>query len=88
MGVFNNINIKSESNNKIEKEEIENALNRNWSLNSKDIEVNVSNHKVTLMGTVDSWYQKEEAARIAWNAHGVWAVNNELEIEYEYKLVD
>ena len=88
MGVFNNITIKSESNDKIEKEEIENALNRNWSLNNKDIEVNVSNHKVTLMGTVDSWYQKEEAARIAWNAHGVWAVNNELEIEYEYELVD
>jgi osmotically-inducible protein OsmY len=88
MGVSNNITIKSISKDEVEKGDIENALKRNWSLNSEDIYVHVSDHKVTLTGTVGSWYQKDEAARIAWNAHGVWMVDNELEIEYEYELMD
>jgi osmotically-inducible protein OsmY len=87
-GVSNNITIKSESLDKVEKDNIENALQRNWSLREQDIEVEVSNHKVTLTGTVNSWYQKDEAARIAWSAAGVWTVDNELEIEYEYELMD
>lgn len=88
LGVSNNITIKSISKDEVEKEDIENALNRNWSLSSEEIYVHVSDHKVTLTGTVGSWYQKDEAARIAWNAHGVWMVDNELEIEYEYELMD
>ena len=88
VGVVNNITIKSISKEAVEKEDIENALNRNWSLSSEEIYVHVSDHKVTLTGTVGSWYQKDEAARIAWNAHGVWMVDNELEIEYEYELMD
>jgi osmotically-inducible protein OsmY len=87
-GVSNNITIKSESKDKVEKDNIVDALNRNWSLREQDIEVEVSNHKVTLTGTVGSWYQKDEAARIAWSASGVWTVDNELEIEYEYELID
>lgn len=87
-GVFNNITIKSESKDAVEKEDIENALKRNWSLNAEDINVKVHDHKVTLTGTVGSWYQKDEAARIAWSASGVWTVDNELKIEYEYELMD
>jgi osmotically-inducible protein OsmY len=87
-GVANNITIKSETHDAVEKENIENALNRNWSLGHEDINVKVFNHKVTLTGSVGSWYQKDEAARIAWNAPGVWTVDNELEIEYEYELMD
>jgi len=87
-GVSNNITIKSESKDAVEKDNIVDALDRNWSLREQDIEVEVSNHKVTLTGTVDSWYQKDEAARIAWSAEGVWTVDNELEIEYEYELMD
>lgn len=37
---------------------------------------------------INSWYQKYEAARIAWNAPRVWTVDNELEIEYAYELMD
>jgi osmotically-inducible protein OsmY len=87
-GVSNNITIKAESKDAIEKKYIEKALARNWSINSKDIHVSVSGTKVTLSGTVNSWYQKDEAGRIAWNTPGVWSVENELAIEYDYSYVD
>jgi osmotically-inducible protein OsmY len=79
--VSNNITIKSEIQDHIEKKDIESALKRNWSIDDRDIKVNVSGHKVALAGTVNSWYQKDEASRIAWNAPGVWTVDNELVVE-------
>ena len=87
-GVSNNIVIKSQSHDEIEKKEIEKALDRNWSINKNDITVSVDGTKVTLTGTVGSWYQKEEAGRITWNAPGVWSVANNLEVEYDYSLAD
>ncbi|MGZ3884892.1 MAG: BON domain-containing protein [Bacteroidia bacterium] len=86
--VVNKITIKSETHDEIQKRDIEEALVRNWSIDDRDITVKVSGHTVTLSGTVDSWYQKEEAARIAWKAPGVWALNNDLVVEYEYSVVD
>ena len=87
-GVTNNITIKSESNDPIEKADIEAALLRNWSFYNNDIHVKVNDHKATLTGSVGSIYQKEEAGRIAWNAQGVYQVDNELVVEYDYSLVD
>ena len=87
-GVTNNIKIKPDLEDAIEKEDIESALERNWSINDDDIDVTVVGSKVTLTGTVDSWYQKDEAGRIAWNAPGVEKVINDLVIEYNYALAD
>ncbi len=81
-GVSNNITIRSETEDAIERKDIEGALDRNWALNADDINVHVAGTNVTLSGTVGSWYQKDEAGRIAWNAPGVWAVDNQLFIEY------
>jgi osmotically-inducible protein OsmY len=81
-GVSNNIKVKPRTDDVIEKADIESALKRNWSVADQDILVSVSGHKATLTGTVDSWYQKDEAGRIAWNAPGVWNVGNDLIVEY------
>jgi len=80
--VTNNITIKSEKTSKVEKEDIENAFKRNWTLENKNILVSVSNNKVTLNGTVHSWFQKDEASRIAWNAPGIVNVDNQLTVDY------
>jgi osmotically-inducible protein OsmY len=81
-GVSNNIKVKSRTEDAIEKSNIESALKRNWTVSDKDIRVTVSGHKATLNGTVYSWYQRDEAERIAWNAPGVWNVANELVVDY------
>jgi osmotically-inducible protein OsmY len=78
----NNIIIETDSADDIEKAAIERAIARNWAMNNQDVQVYVSGNKVTLDGIVHSFYQKEEAERMAWNAPGVWAVNNELIIDY------
>jgi len=81
-GVTNNIAIKSESMESVEKAAVENALKRNWAFYDNDIRVQVSGHTATLTGTVDSLYQKNEAGSIAWNAPGVWSVDNELVVDW------
>lgn len=86
-GVTNDIAIKEETADEIEQKDIEQALGRTWSIVNADIKVKVNGHKVTLSGTVESIFQKDEAARIAWNAPGVWHLDNNLIVEYRYSLV-
>ena len=80
-GVNNKITIKSETQDIIEKSDIEGALARNWATSNRDIQVSVTGNTVSLKGIVYSLYQKDEAARIAWNAPGAWVVNNNLVVE-------
>lgn len=87
-GVTNNIKIKSESHDAIEQKDVENAIARSWSVDDNDIQVKVSGTTVTLSGKVTSWYQKDEAGRIAWNTPGIWHVKNDLVVDYYYALVD
>jgi osmotically-inducible protein OsmY len=82
-GIFNNITVKANPQDTIEKTDIELALIRNWAIDDKNIHVEVLANNVTLTGTVHSLYQKEEAGRIAWNAPGVWTVKNDLEIGFK-----
>lgn len=78
IGVNNNITIKSETADAMEKEVIEHHLRRSWSLNPNNINVVVNGTNVKLNGTVGSLYQKEEAGRIAWNTPGIWSLDNNL----------
>jgi osmotically-inducible protein OsmY len=59
-GVINHIKIRANKHDKVEKAAIENAIDLNWSLSDRNIEVNVSDNKVTLTGTVDSWKAEYE----------------------------
>jgi osmotically-inducible protein OsmY len=86
-GISNNIKIKPSTEDTIELQNIVEALRRNWSIDDRNIEVSLNNHNVVMTGKVNSWYEKNEAERIAWNAPGVWNVINELEVEYKYEFV-
>jgi len=85
-GITNSIQLKSETKNLIEAKDVADALARNCAINENDIQVDVTGKKVTLTGTVHSWYQKDEAGRIAWNTPGIWHVDNCLKVDYEYEL--
>lgn len=81
-GLANGLTIRLGSNDDNEKASIEAALLQNWSIDTEDIEVEVSNHIVTLTGTVNSVYQKNQAVRLAWNVPGIWFINDNLVIDY------
>lgn len=87
-GVSNNLKIKSDLNDGIETERIIEALDNSWALDECDIRVEVKNSSVTLTGVVNSWYERDEAARIAWNTPGVTEVENNLVVDYYNILVD
>lgn len=82
LGVTNDIKLSAETHDAIEKKDIQDALTRNWSISEQEIDVKVLGNKVTLNGTVDSFYQRDEAGRIAWNAPGVTSVDNELIVDF------
>jgi len=82
-GITNNISIGNSSKDFIEKKDIEIAIERNGAINNRDIGVYVFDNVVTLKGHVDSWHQKSEAGRIAWNAPGVKQVQNDLHVDFD-----
>ena len=80
VGVSNDIALKSNYNDAVEEASIHRAFSRSWTLNDNNVHVNVDHNNVKLTGTVSSLYQKDEAARLAWNTVGVASVTNELAI--------
>ena len=81
-GVTNNILVKTETKDLVERLDIEKAFARNWAIDINDIEVSVYHNTVTLIGKVDSWYIRDLAEQFAWKARGVCEVDNKLEVEY------
>jgi osmotically-inducible protein OsmY len=79
-GVTNNIKITAVPTDEIEKTAIEKALSTSWLVDDRNLQVAVHGNKVVLKGAVDSLFQKDEAARLAWNAPGVTQVDNEIAI--------
>jgi osmotically-inducible protein OsmY len=68
--------------------DVQNAIGWEPLLDEAEIGVIAKDGIITLTGTVDSFWKKTEAAGIAWKAPGVWSVDNELVVDYEYELAD
>lgn len=64
------------------KQRIEAALLRDAETDAQRIQVEVSGSTVTLRGTVRSYAEKQEAARVAWSAPGVKAVENHIQVAH------
>jgi osmotically-inducible protein OsmY len=81
-GVFNDIEVRPEVQATEVKHKIQSAFQRQASLDSKDIKVNVADSAVVLQGTVHSWREKDDAAIAAWAAPGVTKVENKLQVQF------
>ena len=80
-GVTNNIRTRSDRNDDVKKTAIEKAIHNNAALEHDHIEVTVKNNDVKLSGLVNSFFEKEEAERIAWKTPGIWSVENEIGVD-------
>ncbi|RZJ34578.1 MAG: BON domain-containing protein [Flavobacterium sp.] len=80
--ITNNILLESEFLDNLEKGNVEQSLKHNWTLDAKNIHVKVKNNKVILTGSVDSLYERTQAARLAWRAKGVVDVENKLTVDF------
>lgn len=83
-GLTNKLKIKSEVEDQIEQKKVEDALRRNWAIDSDKIHVRAHGTTISLSGVVSSLFQKDEAERIAYKTPGVWFVDNQLVVEYDY----
>jgi osmotically-inducible protein OsmY len=64
--------------------DIRDALRRDPYVDRYDVTVSVYNGKAYLSGEVDSWYMKDQAEEAAAEVRGVVAIQNNLDVDYEF----
>jgi osmotically-inducible protein OsmY len=87
-GITNNITITHRPAPADIKNKILAAFIRNASVDVDKIAVSIEGNKVVLSGKVSSWAEYEEAERSVWNTSGVSVIENKLEIEDVFTIID
>ena len=87
-GVTNLITIKPNLMPTDIKMSIRSALERNALVDASNVQVETAGNKVVLRGTVENYIAREEAERAAWNASGVFSVDNQLKVEWSSGFVE
>jgi osmotically-inducible protein OsmY len=87
-GVTNLITIKSKLSAAGMRDAIEMALQRSALVDPDQIQVETSGTKVTLRGKVRNNAERDEAERVAWNAPGVWSVDNKIAVKWSWGFED
>lgn len=80
-GISNIITVRSQAPAAKVKERIRKSFERNATLDASRITVTVDGGEVTLLGSVRSWAEREEAERAAWAVAGVTAVHDYLRVD-------
>ncbi|HEV8410812.1 MAG TPA: BON domain-containing protein [Gemmatimonadaceae bacterium] len=77
-GVTNLLKVRTHTSPADVKDRIERALKRHAEVDSKQINVAVSNGRVTLKGKVRSWTERQDVESAAWAAPGVTEIDDQL----------
>lgn len=79
-GIRNLIRLKSRPLSDEIKRLVKGALERNALLDADQVEIEVEGGEVTLRGTVQSFVERSEAERVAWEMPGITHVQNEIRV--------
>ena len=85
-GVTNLITVKSKVSATNIKSAIESAFERSALLDAEKIQVETVGNNVTLRGKVRNYAERDEAERVAWNAPGVWSVDNQIDVKWFWEF--
>lgn len=80
-GVTNSIKLTPKVSPSEIKRKIEEAFKRSAEIDANRIVVETHNDEVVLKGSVQSWFERKEAERVAWSAPGVRKVDDRILIQ-------